>query len=146
MQSEVIYFVKHCVLCIYGYLIMSLLHSTFFSCWLLSIIPALNILCMLLLWHSLLQLSQDASPPVVSMDILNSSTSKFVTSVEFSNALYSSTLTSLHGCCSFRSVVRMKRLMRTGALLDLVQNTYSILVFANTTVSTEVKPRMEVML
>ena len=85
---------------------------------------------MLLLCISSFMLSQDASPPVFSMDVLNSSTSKFVTSVDFANALYSSTITRLHGCCYFISVFIMKWMMRTGAILDAVGNTHSILVFA----------------
>ena len=71
----------------------------FWSCWLLSRRPALTILWILLLCLSLFRLGQGESPPVVSTDIFNSTTSKFVTSVEFDNALSSSTLTSFHGCC-----------------------------------------------
>ena len=56
-----------------------------FSCWLLSRRPDFTILWMLLLCLSIFPLSQDASPPVVSTDILNSSISKFLTSVEFSS-------------------------------------------------------------
>ena len=51
------------------------------SCWLLSRSPDLTILWMLLLCLSFLPLSQDASLPVFSMDIMNSSTCKFVTYV-----------------------------------------------------------------
>ena len=91
-------------------------------------------------------LIQDSSPQVVSMYILNSSTSKFVISVEFDNALSSLTLTSLYGCCSLIIVVRMKRMIRKGALLDAVGNTHSILVFSHTTVIMEVKPLMKVTL
>ena len=95
---------------------------------------------------SLFSLIPDALSPVVSMDIVNSSISKFVTYVEFSKALYSSTLTRFHGCFLFVSVVRMKWMMRTGNLLDAVGNTHSILVFLQNTVSMEVKSRMEVTL
>ena len=95
---------------------------------------------------SLFPLSQDASPPVVSMNIFNSSTNKFVTSVDFSNAISSSNLTSFHGCCSFISVIRTKQMMRTGALLDAVGNTHIILEFYQTNLSMDVKPRMEVTL
>ena len=80
------------------------------------------------------------------MDTLNSSTSKFVTSVDFANALSSSTLTCLRGCCSSMSIVRMKRMMRTGTILGAVGNNHSILVFSKTAVIMEVKPRMEVTL
>ena len=80
------------------------------------------------------------------MDILNSLISKFLTSVEFSKVPSSSTLICFHRCYSFFSVVRMKRMMRTGALLDAVGNTHSILVFAQTTVRMEVKPKIEVTL
>ena len=99
-----------------------------------------------MLYLSLSLLGQDASPPVVSMDVLNSSTSKFVTSVEFDHVLSSSTLTILNCCCSFISVFIMKRIILTGALLDAVGNTHSIIVFVHMTVSMEVIPLMEVML
>ena len=89
---------------------------------------------MLLLCLSLFTSIQDASPPVVSMDILNSSVSKFVTSIDFSKAQYSSTLIRLRGCCSFFSVVRMKRMIRTGYLLDAVGNNHRIIFFAHMTV------------
>ena len=116
--------------------------APFFVYLLLSSSPDLNIFCMLLFCISLFPLIRDASPPVVSMDILNSSTSKFVTSVEFAKAPSLSTLTRLHGCCSFFGVFRMKSMMLTGDFLDAVGNTHSILVFAQTTVSMEVNPRM----
>ena len=67
-----------------------------------------------------------------------------MTSVDFSNALSSSTLTHLYGCFLFISVVGMKRIMRTGALLGAVGNTHIILVFGQTTMSMEVKSSMEV--
>ena len=80
------------------------------------------------------------------MDILKSSISKFVTSVENSKALSSLNITRLHGCCSLINVFRMKWMMRMGALLDAVENTHRILVFSQNTVRMEVKPWMEVML
>ena len=43
-------------------------------------------------------------------------------------------------------VVNSEVLMRKGALLGAVGNTHSILVFLKTTVSMEVKPRIEVTL
>ena len=46
---------------------------------------------------SFLPMIQDAPPPVISMNILNDSISKFVSYVEFAKALYLSTLTRLHG-------------------------------------------------
>ena len=49
---------------------------------------------------------------------LNSTTSKLVTPVEFSKAPYSSTLISLHGCCSLFNFVNMKWMMWTGYRLD----------------------------
>ena len=52
-----------------------------------------------LLCLSIFPLIHDAPPPVFSMYILNSSTSKLVTSVEFSNAPSSSILTPFHACC-----------------------------------------------
>ena len=54
-------------------------------------------LCIILLFCLFFTLSYEVYPTVVSMDILNSSTRKLVTSVEFSKAPYSSTLTRLHG-------------------------------------------------
>ena len=81
---------------------------------------------MLLLCISFFPFSQDSSPQVVSMDILNSSTSKFVISVEFANALSSLNLTSLHRCYSLISFVRMKQMIRKGALLGAVGNTHTI--------------------
>ena len=80
------------------------------------------------------------------MDILNSSTSKSVTSVQFSKAPYLSTLICLHGHFSFFNVVRMKRMMRIGDRLYAVGNTRSIIVFVQTAVSMELDPRMEVTL
>ena len=93
-----------------------------FACWLISRMQDLIMLWTLMLCISFFPLSHDASPPVVSMEIFNSSTIKFVTYVEFSKAPYSSTLTRLHGCFSFFSFVRMKRMMRTGARFDAVGN------------------------
>ena len=101
---------------------------------------------MLLLCLSFFPLIQDTSPPVVSVDIFNLSTSKFVTSLEFLELLYSSNITRLHGCCSFRIVVRMKRMMHTGDFLGAVGNTHIIIVFAQITLIMEVKPQMEVTL
>ena len=72
--------------------------------------------------------------------------SKFLTSVEFSSSLSTSTLPCFHGCCSFISVFRTKRMMRTCALFGAVVNTHRIIVFPQTTVSMEVKPRMELTL
>ena len=146
MQSEVRYCLKHYLLFIYGSLLISLLHSIIFLCLLLSRSPSLTIFWMLILCLLFLPLSQDASPPVVSMDILNSSTSKFVTYVEFFNAIYSSNIIRLHGCFLFSSVVRIYWMVRTGALVDAVGNTHSILVFAQTNVSMQLKPRMEMTL
>ena len=112
----------------------------------LSRMTYLTILCMILLYIPLLPLVQYASPQVGSMDTLNYSISKFVTYVDFSKALYSSTITRLNGCCSLFSVVRMKLMMQTGALLDAVGNNHIIIVFAQTTVRMEVKPQTKVML
>ena len=116
----------------------------FVACWLLPRRPYLTILCMLLLCLSLFPLIQDASPPVVSMDILNSSTSKLVTSIDSANALSLSTLIRLDECCPLLSVVRTKRMMRTGAILDAVGNTHIIIVFAQATVRMEANTRTEV--
>ena len=67
-------------------------------------------------------------------------------SVEFANEISSSTIACLHGCCSLISVVRMKRMIQTGDILDTVGNNHSIIVFAHTTVSMGVKLCMEVTL
>ena len=66
--------------------------------------------------------------------------------VDFSKALYSSTITRLNGCCSLFSIVRMKLMMQTGALLNAVGNNHIIIVFAQTTVRMEVKSQTKVML
>ena len=78
-----------------------------FSCWLLSIRSALTMLWMLLLCCSLFTLIYDASPQVVSTEMLNLSTSRLVTYVEFSKEPYSPTLTRFHGRCSLLNVFRM---------------------------------------
>ena len=135
-----------CVLHLWTSADISSVKHHLFSCWLLPRRAAITILWILLLCLSFFSLSRDASPPVASMDILNLSTGKFVTSVEFDNVPSSSTLTRLYGCFSFISVVIIKRMMRTGALLGAVWNTDSILVFEQTTVIMEVKPWMEVTL
>ena len=72
--------------------------------------------------------------------------SKFVKYVEFSKSLSSSTITRLYGCFILINVVSTKQSMRTGALLDPVWNTYIIIIFTPTTVSTEVKLWTEGML
>ena len=77
----------HCGFCMYRLLMMYFLHSEIlFLCWLLSRRPNLIMLCILILCPSLFSLRHDASPPVDSRDIFNSSTSRLVTSVEFSGA------------------------------------------------------------
>ena len=117
-----------------------------FLCLLLSRRPAITILWMLLLCLSLFTFIQYASPPVVSLDILNSSTSKFVTYVEFANDLSLLILTRLHGCCLFICVVRIKLMTKIGTLLDVVGKNHIIIVFAQTTFSTEIKLCIEVTL
>ena len=57
-------------------------------------------MCMLLLCLLLFPLRQDASKPAVSMNILNYSTSKLVTPVDFAKEPSSSTLIRLHEYCS----------------------------------------------
>ena len=71
----------------------------FFEYWLPSRRTSLTILCIIMLCISLFLLIQNEYPPVVSMDIFNSSTIKLVTFVEFSKAPSSSTLIFSHGCC-----------------------------------------------
>ena len=78
---------------------LSAAHHHLFSCWLLSISPAITMLWKLILCCSLFPLSHYASLAVFSMDILNSSTNRLVKSVKFANAPSSSTLTRFHGCC-----------------------------------------------
>ena len=99
---------------------------------------------MILLCLSFFPLSQDASPPVGYMDIFNSSTRKFITSLEFSRAPSSSTFRRFHRYFSLFSVARMKGMMQKCDFLDAVVNTNRIIVFAQTTVSVEVNPHMGV--
>ena len=91
--------------------------------------PSITMLLMILLCISLFSLSHDASQPVVSMEMVKSSTIRLVTSVKFSKYPYSSTLTRLHGCCSFFNFVSMKQLVCTGDCLDEVWNTHIIISF-----------------
>ena len=135
-----------CILNLWTSSDVSSAHHHFFACWLMSIRPVLTILCVLLLCLSFFLLRQYSSPPVVSVEFFILSTIKFVKSVEFYKAPYSLTLIRLHGCCSFFSVVRMKKMMRTWDLLDVVGNTHSIIVSAHTTEIMEVKTWMEVAL
>ena len=115
-----------------------------FACLLLSRRPDLTMLWTLLLYLSFFTLVHDTSPPVVYIDFLNSSASKLVTSVDFSKAPSSSTLTCLHGCCSLLNVTGMKRVVHTRYCFDSVGNTHSVLIFSQKTVSMEVNPWMEV--
>ena len=70
-----------CIMHLWTSVDVSTAHHHLFSCQLLSRRAYITILWMLLLFLSLFPLCQYASPLVVSMDILNSSTSNFVTSV-----------------------------------------------------------------
>ena len=87
---------------------------------------------MLLLCTYLFMLSHYASPLVVYMEMLKSSTRRLETSVDFSKAPYSSTLTHFHVCCSVFNVVSMKRMMHTVDFFVALVNTHSILVFEHT--------------
>ena len=78
----------------------------------------------------------DASPLLVSMDMMNSSTIRLVISVEFSEALQSLTLTRLYVCFPFFNVVRMREIIRNGDILYVVGNNYIIIFLAHNTVST----------
>ena len=80
------------------------------------------------------------------MDILNLSTSTLVISVYFDNIPSSSTLTRLYGFCSLFNVVMTNQMIWTGACFDAVGNTHRIIELAQKIVSTEVNPRMEVVL
>ena len=135
-----------CSLHLWNYSDVSATQNHLFSCLLLSRMHALTMLWMILLFISFFPLRHDASPPVSSMDIFNSSTSRLVISVEFSTVPSSSTLTILHGCCSLFYVVRMKRMMWSGDRLDAVGNNHIILVFSQTTVIMELNPQMELAL
>ena len=136
----------HYVFFIYIIQIIFLLHNTIVSCWLLSISPALNMLCMLLLSISLFKLIHEVYPPVASMEMLNSSTIRLVTSVEFSKVPSSSTLTGLHGWFLFFGFSSMNEIILTGFCLDTLVNIQIVILFAHTTVKMVVKPQMEVTL
>ena len=69
------------------------------------------------------------------MDILNSSTSKLVTSAELAKAPSLSIITRLNGCCSFFNVVRTKLMIYTDTSLDAVGNNHIIIVFEQKTVT-----------
>ena len=101
--------------------------------------------CMIILCRLLFQLIHKASPAVFSMSVLNLSTRRLVTTVEFANAPSSLTLTHLHRYFLFLNVVSMKRTVLTGDVLDAVLNTQSVLVLAHTTLSMKLNARVEVM-
>ena len=75
-----------CSLHLYIYSNISASQQHFFLCWLLSRRPTLTMLWMILLCLSFFTLIHDASLPVVSMEMLKSSTRSLVTSVEFYKA------------------------------------------------------------
>ena len=75
---------------------------------------------MLLLCHQLFIFSHEESAIVVSMAMMNSSTRRLVTYVDFSKATSLSTLKRMNGCCSLFNVVRTKRITWTGDILDPV--------------------------
>ena len=81
-------------------------------------------LLMIMLCRSLFPFCHDASPPEFSTEMLNSSTSRLVTFIDFTKAQSSSTLTSLYWCCSLFNVVKMEQMIRTGDHLDAVGNTH----------------------
>ena len=83
---------------------------------------------------SLFTLRRDASPPVVSVEMLKSSTTKLVTYVEFLKAPSLSTLTHLYGWCSLFNVFKINQMIPTGDSLDSVGNTHIIIVLEQTTV------------
>ena len=113
-----------------------------FACKLLPRRPGMILLWILMSCLSLLPLSHDASPPVLSMENFNSQTSKLVKYVEFSKAPCSSNFTPLTGCFSLLNVVRMKWMMQKGDRFDAVGNNQSIIVFVHKIVSMEVNPPM----
>ena len=92
----------------------------------------------------IISLRHDTPTLLDSTDILKSSTRRLVTSVEFSKAQYLTTLTHFHGCCSLFNVVRTKRMMRAGDILDEVGNNHRIIVFSHTKLIMKVNPWMEV--
>ena len=101
---------------------------------------------MFLSCHSFYPFIHEESPLVVSMATLNSLTKRLVTSFDFANTPSPSTNTHLHGYFSLLNVGRMKRIILTGDILDVVINTHGILVFAHTTVSMKVRHWIEVIL
>ena len=133
-----------CILHLWNYADVSAVQHHLFACWLMPRRPDLIILCMFLFYISLFPLIQDASPPVVSIYIWNYSTSKLVTSFEVTKATSSSTITTLIGCCSFFSVVKMHWMTRTWNRLDSVCNNHTIIFFAQTIVIIEVNTWTEV--
>ena len=100
-------------------------------------------LLMLPLCLSLFPLIHGTSSPVVSMEMFKFSTRRLVIYVDFSKAPYFSTLTCLHGFCSFFNVVGMKWIIQTGDSLDSVGNIHTIIVSTQTIVIMELNPRME---
>ena len=113
---------------------VSAAHQHFCSCWLLSIRTSITMVLMLLLCISFFLLIHDDSPPVFPTKIMKSSTKWLLTSIYFTNAPSSSTLTCFNGCCLFLYVVRIKRMIRTGDRLDAVGKTHIILIFLLNTV------------
>ena len=101
---------------------------------------------MLLLCFTFFLLIYRESTKVISMNILNSSSIRLVTSVEFSKEPSSSTLTCMHGCFSFFNVVRENLIILTGGHIYSVGNIQIIIFFSHTTVITKLKPRMKVIL
>ena len=88
---------------------------------------------------------------IISIELQELSTSNFhgysnfltrrlVTSVEFSKAPSSLTITRLYVWVSFFNNFSMKQIILTGGCLDEVRNIQSILVFAYTIVIMELKP------
>ena len=73
-------------------------------------------LCMLMLCCLFFTLIHEASSLLFTTAIMNSSTWRLVTSVQFSKAPSLLTLTSMHRCFSFFNVVRMKHIIFTGYL------------------------------
>ena len=95
-----------------------------------------------MLYHSFFTLINEAYPPVVSMTMMNFSS----THIEFSKVLSSSALTRIHGWFSFFNIARINQTVMTGVNLDSVGKIQIIIVFSHTIVSMQLKPWVEVTL
>ena len=143
-KNETMCCLMHCGVCIYILQLMILMNITIFKYSLLSRRPDITMLWMILLCLSFFSLSHVTSPPVVSIDMLKSSTTKLVIPIDSDKATSSSTLMHIHGCFSLFYGIKTKLIIITGDLFYAVWITHIILFFARTTASMELKPHTEV--